>query len=62
MIKHGYSRGTVAHNIRVEMQMGRSHEQAVAIALRIRDAELQRKHMRESAGNRFIRNSKLPHW
>jgi hypothetical protein len=46
-IKHGYSKGSVAHNIRVEQQMGRPHNQAVAIALRIRDAELKKKMMRQ---------------
>jgi hypothetical protein len=46
-IKHGYSKGSVAHNIRVEQQMGRPHAQAVAIALRIRDAELRKKMMRQ---------------
>ena len=59
-IKHGYSRGAVAHNIRVEQQMGRPHPQAVAIALRIRDAALRRKMMRQPYSNPGM--SEMPDW
>jgi hypothetical protein len=56
-IKHGYSKGAIAHNIRVEQQMGRPHNQAVAIALAIRDRELKRKFYREHPGM-----SRFPNW
>jgi len=59
-IKHGYSKGTVAHNIRVEMQMGKPHDQAVAIALKIRDAELRKRMMRRHYSNPGMDN--MPIW
>lgn len=60
LIKHGYSRGAVAHNIRVEQQLGRPHLQSVAIALRIRDAALRRKMMRQRYSNQGMDD--MPTW
>jgi hypothetical protein len=61
-LKHGYSKGAVAHNIKVEQEMGRPHNQAVAIALQIRDAELRKRAMNANRGNQIVKASKLPHW
>jgi hypothetical protein len=60
VIKHGYSRGAVAHNIRVVQQMGAPHNEAVAMALRIRDAELRKKMMRQRYSNPGMDN--MPTW
>jgi len=59
-IKHGYSKGSVAHNIRVEQQYGRPHAQAVAIALNIRDAELRKRQMRRPYSNTGMED--MPIW
>ena len=59
-IKHGYSKGAVAHNIKVEQEMGRPHAQAVAIALRIRDAELRRRMMNRHYSNTGMED--MPYW
>jgi hypothetical protein len=59
-IKHGYSKGAVGHNIRVEQDLGRPHPQAVAIALRIRDSELKKKMMRQRYSGDGMDN--MPTW
>jgi hypothetical protein len=59
-IKHGYSKGTVGHNIKVEQSLGRPHPQAVAIALKIRDAELRKRAMRRPYSNTGMQD--MPYW
>ncbi len=41
-LKQGYSEKTIAKNIKTEVKHGKSHEQAVAIALRVA-AEAKKK-------------------
>lgn len=43
-LKHGYSRKSIAGNIRTEERHGRSHAQAVAIALSTARTAAQKAH------------------
>lgn len=56
-IKHGYSKGAVGHNIRTVQNMGAPHKEAVAMALKIRDAELRKREYRKHHGM-----SRMPSW
>jgi hypothetical protein len=61
-LSKGTSSRAVGRNIRLEMTAGKPRDQAIAIALSIRDAERRKEmYIRDSVPG-YIKGSKLPYW
>jgi hypothetical protein len=62
MLSKGTTNRAVGRNIRIEMAAGHTREQAIAIALSVRDAQRRKEmYIRDSVPG-YIKGSKLPYW